>query len=454
MPSTFLGLETALRGLTADQRSIDTTGHNIANAQTPGYSRQVAELQAAPALPMYPKGELGTGVTVVQYQRIRDTFIDMQLRAQTMRQGSYSAQQSGLSQIDQSLAEPSDNGLSSLLSKYWASWQNVANSPSDLATRTAMIESASSLANGINTLANQLTTIQAQTSQNETLTLGQVNSIGGQIAALNQSIQAAELAGAQPNDLLDQRDNLIDQLSSLGNTTVSQSAGAAGQLGSIDVTFGGATLVTANAAGTLTQPLPSVTSGQLAGMDAVIAAIGTSGSGGYLDELNTLAAGIAGATNTQLAAGKDLNGNAGTALFTVASGSEASTIAVNSAVASSPGLIAASTNGDPGDGSNALAVAGLQQSALIGGASIDTAYSQLVTQIGADSQQAQTNLDNANSLVQSLTNRRQSVSGVSLDEEMTNLLAFQRGYQACARVMSAMDSMIDTLVNHTGTVGL
>ena len=96
----------------------------------------------------------------------------------------------------------------------------------------------------------------------------------------------------------------------------------------------------------------------------------------------------------------------------------------------------------------------LQQAALVSGATIDTSYSQLVTQIGSDSQQAQANLSNANSLVESLTNQRTSVSGVSLDEEMTNLLQFQRGYQACARVMSAMDSMIDTLVNHTGTVGL
>src|SRR3954453_5085361 len=109
MPSTFLGLETALRGLTADQRSIDTTGHNIANAQTPGYSRQVAELQATPALPMYPKGDLGTGVTGAQYQRIRDPFIDTQLRAQTMRQGFSQVQQSGRNQVEASLAEPSDN---------------------------------------------------------------------------------------------------------------------------------------------------------------------------------------------------------------------------------------------------------------------------------------------------------------------------------------------------------
>src|SRR3954453_20959769 len=212
MPSTFLGLETALRGLTADQRSIDTTGHNIANAQTPGYSRQVAELQATQALPMYPKGELGTGVDVVQYQRIRDTFIDLQLRAQTMRQGSYQAQQSGMNQIEASLAEPSDNGLSALLAKYWSSWQNVANAPTDLATRQALVQSAASLASGFNTLSTQLSAIQAQTTQNESLTITQVNSIGSQIPALNQSIQAAELAGAQPNDLLDQRDLLVDQL--------------------------------------------------------------------------------------------------------------------------------------------------------------------------------------------------------------------------------------------------
>jgi flagellar hook-associated protein 1 FlgK len=452
MTSTFLGLETALRGLLADQRSIDTTGHNIANASTPGYSRQVAELQATPAYPILPGGQLGTGVTVVQYKRIRDSFLDIQLRAQHMRQGSAQAQQSGLSQVEGALAEPSDNGLSALLGKYWAAWQNVANAPSDMATRQALAQSASALANGFNTLTAQLNTIQAQTSQAETLTIGQVNSIGSQIASLNASIQAAELAGAQPNDLLDQRDNLIDQLSSLGNITVAQSSGAAGQLGAVDITFGGSALVTANTASTLTLPLGSVTSGQLAGMDAVIASIG--GTGGYIDQLNALASGLAAATNAQLAAGKDLHGNAGTPLFTVTSGSEAATIAVNPLVLAAPDLVAASTNGDPGDGSNAIAVADLQQSAIVGGTTVDNAYSQLVTKIGADAQQAQSNLDNANSLVQSLTNRRQSVSGVSLDEEMTNLLAFQRGYQACARVMSAMDSMIDTLVNHTGIVGL
>jgi flagellar hook-associated protein 1 FlgK len=453
MSSTFLGLETALRGLLADQRSIDTTGHNIANASTPGYSRQVAQLQTTPAFTDVSGGQLGTGVDVVQYQRIRDGFIDIQLRAQTMRQGFSQAQQGGLDQIQSALNEPSDTGLSALLSKYWAAWQSVANAPSDLATRQALAQAASSLADGINTLAGQLSTIQSQTAQSQSLSVNQVNSIAGQIAGLNQSIQAAELAGQQPNDLLDKRDTLIDQLSALGNTTVSVSAGNAGTLGSVDVTFGGTALVTANNAATLASVPAGTTSGQLAGMSAVITAI-SDPTTGYLTKLNTLASTLSSATNAQLALGKDLNGNAGAPLFTVTSGSEAATIAVNPLVLSSPDLIAASANGDPGDGANALALGNLQTTPLIGGATIDTAYSQLVTQIGSDAQQAQSNLDNANSLVQSLTNRRESVSGVSLDEEMTNLLQFQRGYQACARVMSAMDSMIDTLVNHTGVVGL
>jgi flagellar hook-associated protein 1 FlgK len=443
--STFLGLETALRGLIAGQNSINTTGHNISNADTVGYSRQTAELATTPAFSQVGSGQLGTGVTVVQYQRIRDSFLDLQLRAQTMRQGSSQAQQSGLSQIDQALNEPSDTGLSSLLGKYWAAWQSVANQPSDMATRQALVQSSASLANGINTLAGELTTVQSQTQQQETLTLNQVNSVGQQIASLNQSIQAAELGGQQPNDLLDKRDVLIDQLSSLGNTTVANSAGTAGTLGSVDITFGGSSLVTGNSSSTLTFPLTSLTSGQLSGMDSVIASAGT-----YLTQLNTIASALATATNSQNAAGKDLTGATGGPIFDVTSGNEAATITVDPSVLANPGLVAASTNGDPGDGSNALAMANIQQTALVGGATIDTAYSQLVTQIGSDAQQAQSNLDNANSLVQSLTNRRQSVSGVSLDEEMTNLLQFQRAYQASARVMAAMDSMLQNLITSVG----
>ncbi|HZQ82092.1 MAG TPA: flagellar hook-associated protein FlgK [Gaiellaceae bacterium] len=452
--STFLGLETTLRGLLAQQQEIDVTGHNIANADTPGYSRETANLVASTPQPVVPSGLLGTGVTVQGYQRVRDNFIDIQLRAQTMKKGYAEAQQNGLNQVEMSLNEPSDTGLSSLLSSYWAAWQNVTNAPEDLASRQALAQSAASLANGFNSLASQFQTVVSQTQQQQTLTVSQINSIGTQIAQLNGAIASAESTGQQPNDLLDQRDLLIDQLSELGNTAVSQTAGTAGQYGSLDITVGGATLVTGTTASSLTlASMTSLTSGQLAGMQSVIDSI-QDPTTGYLTKLNQLAGTIASATNTQHALGTDLNGNAGGAFFDVTAGNEAATLAVDPAILASPALIAASGNGQVGDASNATAIADLQQQTLLGGATIDTAYSQLVTQIGADSQEAQQNLSNQTSLVDALSNQRQSVSGVSLDEEMSNLLQYQRGYQASARALTAMDQLIDQLVNRTGTVGL
>ncbi len=149
-----------------------------------------------------------------------------------------------------------------------------------------------------------------------------------------------------------------------------------------------------------------------------------------------------------------MNGTAGGAFFDVTSGNEAATLAVDPAILATPQLIAASSNGQVGDATNASAIADLQQSGLIGGATIDQTYSQFVTQIGSDEQLAQQNLSNQTSLVASLTNQKASVSGVSLDEEMTNLLQYQRSYQAAARAMTAMDDMIDQLINRTGAVGL
>ena len=309
--------------------------------------------ETTPALEQVGSGLLGTGVDVASYQRIRDSYLDIQLRSQTMRQGTSQAQSDGLSQVENTLSEPSDSGLSSLLSSYWSSWQDVANDPSDMATRQSLVQSAASLANGFNSLSSQLSTIATQTGQQETSTMGQVNSYGAQIAALNQSIQAAELGGNQPNDLLDKRDLLVDQLSALGNTTVAASAGQAGTLGAVDVTFGGSSLVAANTANTLALPL-SITSGQLAGMQSVVTSI-TDPTTGYLASLNTLAATLASATNSQNALGKDITGATGGPIFDVTSGSEAATISVDPAIANNPGLIAASGNGDAGDGSNALA---------------------------------------------------------------------------------------------------
>jgi flagellar hook-associated protein 1 FlgK len=454
--STFLGLQTALRGVLAQQRALDTTAHNIANANTVGYTRQEALLEATepytvPGVTRPPQaGQLGTGVDVDRYRRIRDDFIDTQLRAQTTLRGMHDAVQDGLRQVELVLAEPGETGINTMLARYWAAWHDLSNAPENLATRQALAQSAGALADGFRNLESQLQTIKTQIGQNEVTTIDEVNSIGVQVAALNQSIHDAYVVGDQPNDLLDQRDLLIDRLWELGNVSIT-----AGAYGVLDVTFAGETLVTSFTPSTLAPPasaFTSLTAGKLRGLLDLDAKID-----GYLTTLNGIASELITSTNAQHAAGFDLTGSAGGTFF---AGTDATNIAIAPAILTNPSLIAAADAwagaGEPGNADNALAVAGLQTTPLaaLGGATVDAAYARLVTTIGSDSREAQRLFGNAEVLANGLENRRQSVSGVSLDEEMTGLIRFQRGYQAAARALSAMDEMIELLVTRTGRVGL
>ena len=195
--------------------------------------------------------------------------------------------------------------------------------------------------------------------------------------------------------------------------------------------------------------MTSLTSGKLSGLiglrDTTIP--------GYQASLDAIAGTLITETNNAHLNGFDLAGNAGGVFF---NGTDAASIAVNPALLLTPALIAASGNGQPGNAGNALTMADMQAAAQagLGGATINTAYSQLVTQLGSDVRDATQTTDNATILARSLDDKRQSVSGVSLDEEMTNLVKFQRGYQASSRALSAMDEMIDQLINRTGKVGL
>ena len=442
--STFLGVQTALRGILAQQRALDVTSHNIANANTVGFSRREAVL--SPSEPFTTvNGQLGTGVDVEGYRRIRDNFLDVQLRAQTMRSGFYRARQDGLDQIEGSVREPSDSGLGALLGRYWSSWQDVVNAPENIATRQTLAQNAAALADGFQTLSSQLQTVASQANTNIGLTIDEVNSVSTRVAALNGSIILARSAGSEPSDLLDERDVLLDRLNELGNTTTSEAAD-----GSATVQIGGFTTVSGIAATSISalSDLTSLTSGKLAGLkdlrDVTVP--------GYVTDLDALAGALITATNTQHALGYDLAGTFGTAFFT---GTTAADIAVSAGIVADPSLIAAAgAAGAPGDSTNALALAGLRRTALVSGATVDTAYSQLITRLGSDAQETRRQSANTKALADSLEGRRQSVSGVSLDEEMTNLIRYQRGFQASARALTAMDEMIDLLINRTGRVGM
>jgi flagellar hook-associated protein 1 FlgK len=465
--STFTGIETALRGLLAQQQALDLAGHNIANANTAGYTRQVANLKSTSPLQVAPGMLLGTGVDVASYQRIRDDFLDVQLRGQTMLQGAAETKQDGLSQVESVLNEPSDNGLSNLLGKYWSAWQNVANAPEDVATRQALVEAASSLAYGFNTLSGQLATIGSQTGQQAQLTLDEINADGQDLGSLNKAIFDAKAAGNTPDDLLDQRDLVLDRLGKLGSVSTTDNGD-----GTIKVTFSGVTLVNgttvqtlSESAGTLSNDMATpetATVGATSGKLGALVALRDVTLPGYESRLDTIASTLITQTNALQAGGVDVNGvtqpggagldgSTGVAFF---SGANAATIAVGVTAAK---VAAAAAAGVPGDNTNALRIANLagdRTLAPLGGASIDSSYSSLVTTIGSDSANATRGVDNANALVASLTNRRDSISGVSLDEEMTNLIKFQQGYQAAARALTTLDDVLELLVTRTGRAGL
>jgi flagellar hook-associated protein 1 FlgK len=352
--STFLGVETALRGLLASQRALDVTGHNIANANTEGYSRQQVQLETTSPYLDAGKGLVGTGVDVTSYTRQRDQFIDIQLRAQSMQLGQSEARQDGLQQVESNLNEPSDSGISSLLQKYWSSWQDVANAPESVPARQALVQNAQTLASSIQDLNGRVATIAGQNDTNIGLTVDEVNSLSSRIAQLNKSISAAGLQNTgSPNDLLDQRDNLLDRLAQLGN--LSWTANAAND-GTIDVTLGGTAIVAgqtatalSNSPAALGTSFSSLSSGKL----KALSDLRTTDIPGYQSQLNSFAASLASATNAQHALGYDLSGTAGGAFFSVTAGSEASTIAV---VATASTVAASSAAGGAvGNGSNALA---------------------------------------------------------------------------------------------------
>jgi flagellar hook-associated protein 1 FlgK len=437
--STFMGLQTSLRGLLAHQQAIDTTSHNVANANTDGYSRQIADMTPTEAFQVIggsgDVGHLGSGVTVEGYRRIRDTFLDLQYRAQNMQVGDQETTSSQLDQVELVLAEPSDNGIANQLAKFWSGWATLSNSPDNTAARQALIDQAKTLAASFQSVDAQLSTVKSQASAEYaaiTGAAGDVQSIAKEIATLNGAIKQFTSNGDSPNDLMDRRDLLLDKLSKLAQVRVTDLG-----TGSIQVNLGDAAAplvddTTVTWPQTLTSP-----GGQLGALIDITKAGGTIDS--YRADLNNVVKSIADAVNTL-----HNPGGTGTNFFNYTAGSEAATLSVGVTTAT----VKTSTSGAADANDVALAIAGLRNGAP------DKLYTSFVTRIGGDLRDAQRGEANANVLLNSIEDRRQSTSGVSMDEEMTNLVRYQRGYQASARTMSTMDQMLDTLINRTGVVGL
>jgi flagellar hook-associated protein 1 FlgK len=438
--STFSGLQTALRGLLAQQRSLDVTSHNVANASTPGFSRQEAVLSASAALKI-PAGavqsgagaQLGTGVDVLAYRRLRDQFLDVQYRGQAMRLGGLAAQVRGMETVEVAFAEPGENGIANQLQEFWSGWESLANAPENPAARQALVEKARGLTTGIAALDSQLATAgEEAAAEYASITgpAGEVGQIAGEIAKLNEAIRSSLSSGAAPNDLYDRRDLLLDQLSEMAQLTVTDPGD-----GTVEVGFGDAAAplvegTTVTWPQTLTEP-----GGKLGALLKLSEPGGTVAS--YRAALDSFAKELADSVNAIHSSG------GGPPFFTYVAGA-ASTLTV------AVGAAEVETSAAAPVGGNDIALA---VGALRGGAA-EQMYSSLVSRVGTDMSEARRGEENAQSLVLAVQERRESTSGVSLDEEMTNMVRFQRAYQASARAMTSFDEALDVLINRTGRVGL
>jgi flagellar hook-associated protein 1 len=441
--SSFYGLQTSLRGLLAQQRSLDVTGHNVANASTKGYSRQEASLAASDAL-IVPSGavqsgagaHIGSGVDVQAYRRVRDGFLDLQYRAQATRLGEEAGVAEGLANAELALAEPSDDGINTQLSDFWDAWSDLHNAPDDAAARQALVEQANSLAEAFHIVDDQLG-LAGQHAADEYAALtapgGKVEQVAKELAQLNDTIKRFVTAGDAPNDLMDRRDLLLDELSTLGQVSVEDLG-----TGSLRITFGGPgdpPLVDDTAVNF--PPALSDPGGRLGALRRLSAV-----PGGIVDsyrtDLDAVARTLADAVNAVHSAGGGGN------FFSFTNGAEAGSLAV----AVTPATVRTSITGEKG--ANELA----QQMTTLRGGTADQAYGAFVARVGSEVGQALRQQSNAQALTDAVEDRRQSVAGVSLDEEMTGLIRFQRAYQASSRAMSTMDEMLDVLINRTGRVGL
>jgi len=226
VPSTFLGLQTALRGLEVSQAGVDTVSHNVDNADTPGYAREVVDVAEMSSLPLGQDGNtsmVGQGAQVLQIQRIQSDFLNTQYRAQNAALYQANVVQSTLNEISGILDEPSSSGISNALSQFYQAWDALGSNPSDLSSRTSVIDAAQTLTQVLNQTANQLSQLQSNLQSSLSTTVDQVNSLLDQIASVSNQIAKLQQMGEQPNDLLDKRDALLNQLSQYTSFQTSES---------------------------------------------------------------------------------------------------------------------------------------------------------------------------------------------------------------------------------------
>lgn len=464
MGSLFASLDIGKKSLQAHQLALQVTSNNMANINTPGYSRLHTVFETD--FPVETgAGPIGTGVRVRQIESARDQFIELRLVQEVQNRAEQEAVFSALDQVQEVLSA-SAQGMQSDISRFFNSFSTLANDPESSGLRNAVLAAGQNLAASFNSAARQLDDVQSSVNRSIDDAVNRVNTLASNVATLNQQILVAEGVGSEASGLRDQRQEYLKEISELVDVQYYESTD-----GSFYVSVaGGHSLVSGNTV----QPLSAVPVGiqgffeVRSGSNNITNIVSGGSIAGfvqirdrkipdYQNDLDTLADTIINQVNTQHVLGTDVQGNAGVNFFTptpppplpqMLPTGAARNFAVNPVVAADGLLIAAGQSGEAGDNANVLDLAALADLKILN-ANTETfaeGFASLQFKVGTAAQSSERMLEAQNAVLVQLQNQRDSISGVSLDEEALDLMRYQRAYQAATKFISTIDELTGELI--------
>lgn len=467
------GFSTAIKGLLASQKSLYITSHNIANANTKGYTRQEGAQRATNPLKLPGIGFLGSGTEIYNVMRIRDSYVDFKYWNESAPIGEWSVKMDNLLELEKLFGEPTDSSFRQYMDDFYKSLEDMSKNPSDTSYREPVRENALAFTKHINETAQRLIELRENTGFAIDARVKNINSIASQVANLNRQIYANEIDGRNANDLRDKRDLLIDELSKIANVRVDEGEG-----GKFRVSLGGVTLVDHIYVNTLkldedpsngnllvkwaNDSEANIQSGELKGLIDLYNGDGTNnayrGIKYYQNRLNDFAAGFAEGFNKIHRQGYGLNSDTNNINFFKYDGDNpAISIKLDDAIMDDLANIAAASN--PGqnaeDNGNLLNLISQRNTGaeFVFNSSPDDFIKSIMSNYAVDSIQAKRMYETQNLILQNIETKRSSISGVSYDEEMANMVKYQQTYIASARMINTLDEIIGLTVNNLGLFG-
>ena len=446
-------MDNSLSAMFMSQAGLTTTSHNIANADTPGYTRQSNMLAARRPL-SFPFGAIGQGVDVVTVRRSQDRFLLNTLRAQDARLSSYSAVDSALYEIEQILGSIDNDHIGTALNGFFDAWSDLATVPNDPTLKMDVVSRAQALVTDFHTVSASLDDLERNIETQVQEEIVALNGLLQQIGELNSQIMSAEIGGQTANDLRDQRDLLVNQVSSIASVTVDER-----EDGSLDIILAGRTMVTRDSVQQFTTSyqesgdgyrMTVLTEGHYAEVDLPEGRLqGLLDSrdiyvNDFRESMDDVVSRLVEAVNSLHVQGTT-GSSSGLLFFT---GDSLHTIEINSMLTDHPEMVASSRSGESGDADIALAIAALRDTAAPGESlTVGDSYRGVLIDMASKRNSFEFLVDNQASAVAAVESKIASVTGVSLDEEAANMVRYQNTYAAAARVISTVQEMFDTLVN-------